>query len=28
VRFIERSPNNGVISMTLNNPNDSEEGEE
>lgn len=28
VRFIERSPSNGVVSLTLNNPNDSEEGEE
>jgi len=28
VRFIERSPNNGAVSLTMNNQNDSEEGEE
>ena len=28
VRFIERQPNNGALSLTLNNPNDIEEGEE
>lgn len=28
VRFLERSPNNGVVSLTLDNPNNIEEGEE